>query len=258
MKIQKEMQKKLIFYMLIFDAFFIAGIFLFLDFPWYFILIGILPPLVFLAIACSKIQWNFFIPAVHSINTNELKIALTFDDGPHPVYTPQVLDLLKNHEAKASFFLIGKNVKDYPFIVERIKDEGHTIENHSFSHSKTIDFKSKKGWIKEIEATDFEIQKITGEKPKFFRPPYGVTTPHLAAAIRETGHLVIGWNVRSFDTSTKNPQKVVQKILRETQAGSILLLHDRHENILPILEQLLPELQRKNYTFVTVNERNDE
>ena len=80
----------------------------------------------------------------------------------------------------------------------------------------------------------------------------------MAAAIRETGHLVIGWNVRSFDTSTKNPQKVVQKILRETQAGSILLLHDRHENILPILEQLLPELQRKNYTFVTVNERNDE
>lgn len=219
-----------------------------------FIFLPIIIWLIFVSIASSKIQWNFFLTAIHSGKTSEPKIALTFDDGPHPVYTPQVLDFLKQNKIKASFFCIGKNVKDFPHLVKRILDEGHTIGNHSFTHSKTIDFKNKKSWIEEIEKTDLEIEKIGGMKPQFFRPPYGVTTPHLASALKRTQHLVIGWNVRSFDTSSKNPSKTVRKICKKIRPGSIVLLHDRHENILPILEQLLPKIRDKNFTFVTVNE----
>lgn len=252
------MNRKLLFYLLVFDAVFIAGLFLFLGFDWYWSLIAFLFPLGFIVIASSKIQWNFFLQAIPSAKTCEPKIVLTFDDGPHPVYTPQVLEILNKYEIKASFFLIGKNAKQYPYLVERIVEAGHTIGNHSFSHSNTIDFKNKHGWVKELEETDQEIRKITGKTPKFFRPPFGVTTPHLALAIKQTQHLVIGWNVRSFDTSAKNPQKVVTKVLAEIKPGSIVLLHDRHELIIPILEQLLPELARKNFTFVTVNDLIDE
>ncbi len=252
------MNRKLLFYLLTFDAFIIAGIIIYLGFDWYWGLIGFLIPLGFIAIASSKIQWNFFLKAVHSGKQNERKIALTFDDGPHPVYTPLVLDFLKKHQIKASFFLIGKNVKSYPYLLERIIKEGHTVGNHSFSHSKTIDFKSKNGWLKELEETDLEIQKFIGKKPKFFRPPFGVTTPHLASAINHTKHVVIGWNLRSFDTSQKDPQAVSEKIIQNVKPGTTLLLHDCHERILPILEQILPQLENKNFTFVTVNELIDE
>ena len=179
---------------------------------------------------------------------------MTFDDGPHPIYTPKVLELLKKHRAKASFFLIGENLKKHPYLVERILDEGHSIGNHSFTHSKTIDFKGKARWLKEIEETDLEIQKITGKKPKFFRPPYGVTTPHLADALEKTGHLTIGWNQRTYDTILRNPKKILSKLRKNLKAGDIVLLHDSHENIIPILEHLLPEVERKNLSFVTINE----
>ena len=248
------MKFKLIFYMLILDVFFLCGILSAFGVSWYWLILSVLPILVFLVLACSRIQWNFFLKGIHSGNSTQNKIALTFDDGPHPVYTPQVLDFLDKHSIKATFFCIGKNVKQYPYLVERIIKEGHTIGNHSFSHSNFIDFKNKNGWLKEIEATDLEIQKITGQKPRFFRPPFGVTTPHLARAIKKTQHLVIGWNVRSFDTRNLPAEKIVRKISPKIQAGSIILLHDRHERILPILEQLLPEIAQKNLSFTTINE----
>lgn len=248
------MKRKFLFYILIFDSFFLAGIFWYLGFNWTWILFPFLVLLIFIVIVSSKIQFNFFIPAIHSGDKNSQKIALTFDDGPHPIYTPKVLDLLKKHRAKASFFLIGENLKKYPYLVERILDEGHSIGNHSFTHSKTIDFKGKARWLKEIEETDLEIQKITGKKPKFFRPPYGVTTPHLADALEKTGHLTIGWNQRTYDTMLSNPQKILSKLKKKLKAGDIVLLHDSHENIIPILEYLLPEVERKNLSFVTINE----
>src|SRR5690606_202410 len=151
-------------------------------------------------------------------------------------------------------FLIGENLKKHPYLVERILDEGHSIGNHSFTHSKSIDFKGKAGWLKEIENTDLEIIKITGKKPKFFRPPYGVTTPHLAEALKKSGHTTIGWSQRTYDTMSNSPLKIKEKILKNLKSGDIILLHDSHENIVPILEQLLPEIERKNLSFATVNE----
>jgi peptidoglycan/xylan/chitin deacetylase (PgdA/CDA1 family) len=209
-------------------------------------------------VSSVNIRWNFFVKSIHSGKTKEKKIALTFDDGPHPEFTLRVLEILERHNAKATFFCIGKNVQNYPEIIKKIIENGHTIGNHSFSHSDFIDFNGKKTWLKEIEKTDSEIQQITGFKPKLFRPPFGVTTPHLADALRKSGHISVGWNIRTYDTILKSPEKIVQKVLKNVKPGSIVLLHDCHENIIPILENLLPGLARKNFSFVTVNELIDE
>lgn len=248
------MKYKLLFYIFIFDAFLLAGLLLYFGFDWYWAILPFVALLGFLALACSKIQWNFFVPAIHFGDSSTQKIALTFDDGPHPKYTPQVLDILKKHGVKATFFMIGKNIQQYPILSERIINEGHTIGNHSFTHSKTIDFKNQNGWKKEIENTDLEIRKILGKNPRFFRPPYGVTTPHLAGALKKSGKKTIGWSQRTYDTMSISPMKIKEKIIKNLKSGDIILLHDTHENIVPLLEHLLPEIEHKNLSFATVNE----
>ncbi|MET3731410.1 polysaccharide deacetylase family protein [Moheibacter stercoris] len=250
--------RTLIFYILLFDAILFTGVFWYLEFPWYIILLLFLVFLIFTALASSQIRWNLFVSSIHSGNKVGNQIALTFDDGPHPVYTPLVLDILKQHQAKASFFLIGKNAEKYPYLVERIFEEGHTIGNHSYSHSNTIGFSSKNQWIQEIQSTNLVIQKIIGKTPKLFRPPFGITTPHLGLALKQTKMTSIGWNHRTFDTAQKNVDAIVRKLEQNVQAGSIILLHDSHERIQPLLEQLLTKLANKNLSFVSLNELLDE
>ena len=228
------------------------------NFSWNLLWIPVLSWLVFVALASVNIRWNFFVKSIHSGKSNEQKIALTFDDGPHPVYTPMVLELLEKYHAKATFFCIGKNVQENPEVLKEILEKGHTIGNHSFTHSNFIGFNGKRSWLNELKKTDAEIEKATGIRPKFFRPPFGVTTPHLADALRKSGHLSIGWNIRTYDTVLKSPEKIVQNILKQINPNSIVLLHDRHEIILPILEQLLPILARQNFESVTINELIDE
>ena len=101
---------------------------------------------------------------------------------------------------------------------------------------------------------DAAISRLIGSKPRFFRPPYGVTTPHLAQALSESGHLVIGWRIRPYDTIDQAPLRVAEKILKKVKAGDIILLHDTHERILPVLEQLLPRLKEQHFEQVTVEE----
>ena len=224
------------------------------NFSWDLLWIPVFCWLIFVSLASFNIRWNFFVKSIHSGKSNGRKIALTFDDGPHAEFTLKVLEILEKHNAKATFFCIGKNIKNYPEVIKKISENGHLIGNHSFSHSNFIDFNGKKSWLKEIEKTDLEIEKITGKKTRFFRPPFGVTTPHLADALRKSGHTSIGWNIRTYDTVQKSPEKIVQKVLKQIKPNSIVLLHDRHEIILPILEQLLPNLARQNYEFVAIND----
>lgn len=218
-----------------------------------YILFPLILWVVIVSVSSFHVQWNFFLNAVSKGSSTENKIALTFDDGPHPNYTSCVLDLLEKHGAKATFFCIGKKLKKHPEVLQEIHLKGHSIGNHSFSHAYFIDFSEKNKWIREINRTDKEIERVTDKKPRFFRPPFGVTTPHLAKAIRKTGHTVVGWNVRSFD-SLKNPHQVVEKVLNEAKPGSIILLHDHLPGIIPILEELLPKLRSRNFTFVTIDE----
>lgn len=199
------------------------------------------------------IQANFFLKATHQGNAKRRQIALTFDDGPHPLYTPQVLELLHRHHAKATFFCVGKNVIKHPEIVKQIQETGHTVGNHSYTHSATIDFHGKNSWLNELRRADTAIEQVIGYRPTLFRPPYGVTTPHLAAAIHRSGHHVVGWRVRPYDTvQRRSTAQIVHTVLRQVKPGAIILLHDTHNRMAPALEQLLPELQRRGYTCVTV------
>lgn len=248
------MKRILIFYALILDCILAAGLFLYFGLDWYWILIPFLILILITGFFAWKIQLNIFVGSIHKGNPTEFQIALSFDDGPNPVYTPQILDLLEKYNAKASFFLIGKQAEKYPHLVQRIWDEKHCIGNHSFTHANTIGFKSQAGWIKEINSTNEILKKIIGKQPRFFRPPFGITTPHLRGALARTQMVSIGWSHRTYDTIVQNVEGMYQKILQDLQPGIIILMHDSHERILPLLEQLLPELARRNVRFVTVNE----
>lgn len=252
------MKFKILNILITFSILIISGLIIWWNLSWTFIFVPILIWISTVSISSFHIQWNFFLYSINKGNLSGNKIALTFDDGPHTEFTPKVLDLLEKYNAKATFFCIGKNVKNHPDILKKIYENGHSIGNHSFTHSNKIDFSNKYGWLKEIESTDFEIQNIIGKKPRFFRPPFGVTTPHLAKALKISGHINIGWNIRTYDTVSNDIERIVSKVLKKTRLGSIVLMHDSHENIIPLLEQLLVGLERKNYTFVTVNELIDE
>jgi peptidoglycan/xylan/chitin deacetylase (PgdA/CDA1 family) len=181
------------------------------------------------------------------------KIAITFDDGPTPI-TLQILEILEKYQTKATFFCIGKNIEKHPEILRQTFDAGHLIGNHSYGHSPLIDFYNKVQFIAELEKTDRLIQKTTGKKPKFFRPPYGVTTPSMGRALKVTKHKVIGWNIRSLDGGLKSEDVIFNRIKSRISPGGILLLHDTGEHSAKVLERLLVTLRQKNYEVVSLEQ----
>lgn len=213
---------------------------------WFAVFSFLVLPLVFFVIS-FQIQWNFFLEAINYKRTPQKILALTFDDGPHPKVTPQILDLLKKHNAKATFFCIGQHAEKYPEILKRILEEGHEVGNHSYSHKNTFPLFGESQIKKELQQTD----AILKQENKLFRPPFGVTNPTIAKVIKETGHLVIGWNVRSFDTVTKDPQTIAKRVLKKIKPGSIILMHDTQPQSLEALKIMLPKL--KDYQFATIS-----
>lgn len=236
-------------------ALLLIGCSLFFYFPmWiYFVLIG--SWFLFIMIGSFAIRLNFFLKAT-SGNSQVTKkvVALTFDDGPNPMYTPEVLDLLERYDAKATFFCIGKEAEAYPKLVSQIVEKGHEIGNHSHSHKKNISFNGTKCWLREIENTDARIENIIGKKPTLFRPPYGVTTPHLAKAIGLSNHNVVGWTIRPFDTTLKNVHTITKYISKKIRPGAIILLHDTHHRIPLILEHTLMDLKARGYQAVSLTD----
>jgi len=220
---------------------------------WYFlILFGI--RFVILVIGSSFIQLNFHVKTYCENPTEDgKKIALTFDDGPHEI-TPQILALLKQYNAKATFFCIGKNVETHPEILKQTFEEGHIIGNHSYSHSHFFDFYGKEKVKMELQQTDTIIKGIIGQQPSFFRPPYGVTNPNIRRALETTNHKVIGWNIRSMDGVSKDEKSIYNRIIKQITPGSIILLHDTSAITVRVLEQLLLFLRSKNYEIVGIDE----
>lgn len=220
---------------------------------WY----GLVVALWFISMALGSfsMSWNFYLNAfTGKKKLKQKKIAITFDDGPHPEYTLDVLKILERYQAKATFFCIGHRIEKYPAIVKAISKKGHDIGNHSYSHDVMIDFSSTDQWLQDIKKTDQIIHQVIGKKNVIFRPPFGVTTPKLAKALRSTEHTVIGWNIRSFDTVTKNPERIFRRICRQIRPGTVILLHDKQKNVLSVLEHVLQFLQDNDYKTLTINE----
>ena len=197
---------------------------------------------------------NYFSKNICKSSTcKEKEIALTFDDGPHEK-TIEVLDVLLKYNAKATFFCIGKQIEKYPKILERIIAEGHTVGNHSYSHSNWNGFFSSKKIVSEIEQTNQLIAQYINRKTQLYRPPFGVTNPNIAKAISKTNQLVIGWTIRSLDTVIKNEDVILNRIKKRLKAGSIILLHDTSSKTVSVLEQLLLFLQSEGYKTKTIEE----
>jgi len=206
------------------------------------------------AVGSSLISSNYHVKAYcNNSSETEKKIAITFDDGPS-VYTLEVLQLLKKHNAKATFFCIGKNIETHPEILKQIIDDGHLVGNHSYSHSKFFDFYNQDKIRKEIIKTDQLLEQFTPGKINFFRPPYGVTTPSIRRALKVTGHKTIGWNIRSLDGGTKNQELILNRIIKRVSPGGIVLLHDTGAHSVLVLEQFLQFLQQNNYQVVSIEE----
>ena len=200
------------------------------------------------------IRLNFYLVSRNKLTTGPAtedtgkKIALTFDDGP-AAYTSTILDILKEEKATATFFLIGKNIKEQESVIKRMQDEGHRIGNHSYNHGFNFDWQSSQAMQEEIERTSKIIYSITGDRVALFRPPYGVTNPNLAKAAKRAGVQSIGWSLRSMDTVAKNEKRLLNKILSAVKDGDIILLHDSCAVTAAIMPELIRELKSRNYEF---------
>lgn len=208
----------------------------------------------FIIYGSAKIQANFYTTALCKANTNEKKIAITFDDGPNKEFTPQILSTLKDYNAKATFFVIGKNIPENEQLLKQINEEGHIIGNHSFSHGFFIDFKSTKGFKEELKATSETIYKVIKKRPKLFRPPYGVTTPNLAKASKALNYHIIGWNIRSLDTTNDSEEKITKRVLQQLKPGAIILFHDTSVKTNAVLKQTLIFAKENGFKIAGIEE----
>ncbi|WP_282629751.1 polysaccharide deacetylase family protein [Empedobacter sedimenti] len=217
----------------------------------------LLPVFIWLSLTifgAFEIRLNYFLKAYHrGENDSEKIISLTFDDGPTE-FTPRVLEILEKNNAKATFFCIGKQIENYPEILQRTHQSGHLIGNHTFHHSSKNGFYSTEKIIDEIISTNQLIKEEIKITTKLFRPPFGVTNPHIAKALEKTKHYVIGWNIRSLDTVIEDEKQLLTRIKRQIKPGSIILLHDTSDKTANVLEQLFVFLQKENYKVVLLDE----
>ena len=187
---------------------------------------------------------------------------MTFDDGPHPTYTAEILDILKENCARATFFIIGQNAEQYPEIVLREYSEGHEIGNHTYSHPnmKALDVNKLD---EEIEKTQKVIKDITGSEPRLFRPPGGYLKNDFVEATidRNCTSVLWSWRQDTRDWSCPSVNSIVKTVLGNIQNGDIILFHDFNGGKSPTPEALriiLPKLREMGYRFVTVSELMDD
>ncbi len=202
---------------------------------------------------CYNVGSNFFIKIICSANTDKNEIAISFDDGPATNYTPEILQILNKENIKATFFCIGKRISGNENILIQIKEQGHIIGNHSYSHHFWFDMFSSKKMLADMKMMDDETEKITGLKPVLFRPPYGVTNPNLKKAIINGNYTPVGWSVRSMDTVTKDERKLLSKINNAIKPGAVFLFHDTSKATVNVLPAFIQEVKNRGYQFIPLD-----
>lgn len=221
---------------------------------WIPLLVGLAAVLGFGYYASFFIDSGVYLRARCRAADDGRTIALTFDDGPDERNTPLVLDALAGAGVQATFFLIGERAEAHPELVRRIVREGHRIGNHTFTHSDRFPFRSRRAVRTELEETRRTLEQITGLRTRLFRPPFGVTNPRIAAAVRDGGYDTIGWSIRPFDTRTHvSRDKILRRILDRLRPGAVILLHDRIDGADRLVETLITNARQNGYRFETVD-----
>ncbi|CAH1208997.1 Peptidoglycan-N-acetylglucosamine deacetylase [Paenibacillus plantiphilus] len=230
-------------------------------------LIGILSVMVLLAAAETNGQPlkkdRFYYEKkgemIWEVQTKQKLIALTFDDGPDPVQTNEILDLLEQYDAKCTFFVVGKRVSQYPEIAKRIVAEKHEIANHTYSHTYFHIPAAENIVRNEIERTEDEIYKATGRKSVLFRPPGGKYDETIIKVSNGMGLVPVMWSWHQDTQDWRRPgvQHILNKVLRNARNGDIVLFHDHVQGksqTIRALELILPELHARGFRMVTVSE----
>lgn len=190
-----------------------------------------------------------------TLSPNQKVIALTFDDGPWPESTAQVLDILKQNNIKSTFFVVGQNVKNYPDLAKRIVAEGHAIGNHTWHH--WYHFMNQQAAAYEVDHTTDLIYKTTGVKTNLFRPPGGIMHNGVVAYAKNSKYAIVMWSSDSLDYSLPAVPKLINNVFRLAKPGGIVLMHDGGGNRTKTV-QALPEIiagfRKQGYSFVTIPE----
>ncbi|MCM3762174.1 polysaccharide deacetylase family protein [Alkalihalobacillus oceani] len=196
-------------------------------------------------------------PSIGQVNTEDKLVALTFDDGPDDIYTPQILDILKEKNAVATFFLVGEEIQAYPDMVRRIVQEGHGLGNHTWQHPNLATIWTEKV-REEIKKTQQAMLEVVGRQPDLFRPPYGSLTKADLALLNEIGLRNILWSVDTLDWSGRSADEILLTVHENISKGGIILQHNfgstEHvlDGTIEALPKIIDELREEGYTFVTV------
>jgi peptidoglycan/xylan/chitin deacetylase (PgdA/CDA1 family) len=193
-------------------------------------------------------------------NTHLPEIALTFDDGPNPFYTPQVLAILQKYRVKATFFDVGYLVADYPHIVRQEYNQGNIVANHSWSHPVLTNL-SAQAILSQLTTTNNAIRAAIGVRPTFFRPPYGATNNIVFAQARHLGYTTVLWDGSAGDWELPGVGVIITKLLSYARDGAILLLHDGGGNraqTVAALPSIITKLKKRGYRFVTIQQLVDD
>ncbi len=200
---------------------------------------------------------------IYYVKSSEKLVALTFDDGPSPIWTPKILDELNKSRVKATFFMLGEHVEKYPEVAQRVVREGHEIGNHTYDHHVLI-YYTMEELENEINLAESAIKSVTGLTTKYFRPPKAWLTPKEKIKIKEMGYRVILWSLNSKDWVRFDDKYIIRYIARHIRPGDILLFHDsggaltaeggdRSETV-SIIKGLVEKLRERGYRFVTITE----
>lgn len=225
----------------------ITSLIIFIAVPMFLLL------LIFAIYASANVCSQVYLKTHCKGKGKEKRIAISFDDGPHPEITVKIHQLLKKHAVTATFFCKGSMVRAHPEILKAADDAGHIIGNHSYAHGWNFGFLSKKKVEKDIRKTNVIIHKTIGKSPLLFRPPFGVTNPPIGKAMRKLKMQAVGWTVRSMDTSLPK-DKVLKKVNKRISAGAIFLFHDNQSKTPEILEGFLQAVKEKGFTVVSLPE----
>lgn len=178
------------------------------------------------------------------------KIALTFDDGPHPYYTEQLLKGLKERDVNVTFFMTGKNVETYPEIVRKIHEEGHLIGNHTYNHTQ-LGSQNQESFKQELIRTNEVIREVTGEDTIFVRPPYGSWNKEFE---KELNMFPVLWTIDPKDWCSSNVACIVSSVCAKAGENDIILMHDQYKSTVTAALKIVDELTEQGYEFVTVDE----
>lgn len=198
------------------------------------------------------------IPAIASANpgvsdnkaADIRRVALTFDDGPHPVYTERLLEGLKERGVKATFFVTGEHAELHPEIIKTMAEEGHLVGNHTYSHIQ-LTGTNRETYKEELVKTNEILKKITGQEVQYVRPPYGSWDKSFE---KELNMFPVLWSVDPMDWCSENVGSITEKIVSKVKENDIILMHDYYDTSVTAALMVVDELLKEGYTFVTVEE----